>query len=350
MSVQIERITEKTKWQQLWSDMPDPHILQSWEWGEIKQSTADWHPRRYAFYQDERLLAIASIGLRKLGPFCVMYAPRGPLFTHLGPGSPAVLAALQALAHQHRAIWLKIDPDIACAARPVQGNEWNDREAGQQFKSDLIDAGWQHSPQQVQFPNTQRIALSAPEETILAQMSANARRKIRIAQRKGIQIRSGNADDIPEMFQMYAETAQRNDFRIRSFAYYRTAWHEMFKAGRAHFLIATYQNEAIAHCILFHGGNACWFFYGASRDKERNRMPNHLLQWESLRWAKGMGYQYYDFWGAPTQFHESDPLWKVYQYKRGFRGCLIQGLGAWDHAPYPKLYRLYQTVEKIRSG
>lgn len=350
MNVQIQLITEKAKWQQLWSAMPSPHILQTWEWGEIKRSTAGWHPWRYAFYENQNLSAIASIGLRKLGPFRIMYAPRGPLFKAASNGTRAVLSTLQTLARQHKAIWLKIDPDIACATKPVQGDEWQDLEDGQQIRNSLMEADWHYSPQQVQFPNTQRIDLSATEETILAQMSANARRKIRIAERKGIQIRSGKPDDIPELFDMYSETATRNDFRIRSFEYYRTAWLEMFRAGQAHFLIATYQNEAIAHCILFHGGNGCWFFYGASRNRERNRMPNHLLQWESMRWAKGMGYEYYDFLGAPTHFHKTDPLWKVYQYKRGFRGSLIRGLGAWDHAPFPRLYQWYQTVERIRKG
>ena len=29
------------------------------------------------------------------------------------------------------------------------------------------------------------------------------------------------------------------------------------------------------------------------------RMPNYLLQWEAMRWAKAQGYAVYDMWGAP---------------------------------------------------
>ena len=39
-----------------------------------------------------------------------------------------------------------------------------------------------------------------------------------------------------------------------------------------------------------------------------------------MKWAKAQGYATYDMWGAPDRFDESDSLWGVYQFKRGFRG------------------------------
>jgi lipid II:glycine glycyltransferase (peptidoglycan interpeptide bridge formation enzyme) len=62
------------------------------------------------------------------------------------------------------------------------------------------------------------------------------------------------------------------------------------QAGLAHALIAEVDGKAIAHVILFHFGRACWYFYGASSNEARERMPNYLLQWEALRWAKAHAY------------------------------------------------------------
>lgn len=62
-------------------------------------------------------------------------------------------------------------------------------------------------------------------------------------------------------------------------------------------------------------------------------MPNYLLQWESMRWAKAHGYTTYDMWGAPNQFDESDSMWGVYEFKRGFKGEVRRHIGAWDYAP-----------------
>ena len=59
--------------------------------------------------------------------------------------------------------------------------------------------------------------------------------------------------------------------------------------------------------------------YGMSRDAHRDKMPNHLLQWAAIRWAVTQGCETYDFWGAPDEFVESDPLWGVWKFKEGLR-------------------------------
>ena len=45
--------------------------------------------------------------------------------------------------------------------------------------------------------------------------------------------------------------------------------------------------------------------------------------------------------GRPDVFDESDGLWGVYQFKRGFRGQVLRHIGAWDYAPRPWLYEAY---------
>lgn len=120
------------------------------------------------------------------------------------------------------------------------------------------------------------------------------------------------------------------------------------RAGLANALIAEVNGVAISHVILFHFGRKCWYFYGASANEERQRMPNYALQWAAIRWAKARGYETYDMWGAPDAFDESDSLWGVYQFKRGFRGRLTRHIGAWDFAPHPTLYYLYhQFVPRL---
>ena len=73
-------------------------------------------------------------------------------------------------------------------------------------------------------------------------------------------------------------------------------------------------------------------------------MPNYALQWEAMLWARAQGYRSYDLWGAPDVFDESDPLWGVYGFKRGFRGVITRSAGAWDYAPSPLRYRLWSAA------
>ena len=174
--------------------------------------------------------------------------------------------------------------------------------------------------------------------------SGNTRRKARAAAKKGVVIRQGGLDDLPLLYDLYEETGARDNFLIRPFNYYQLAWREFMRAGLAQALIAEYAGEALAHVILFRFGRKCWYFYGASSSRERQRMPNYGLQWAAILWAKAQGCDIYDMWGAPDTFDDSDPLWGVWQFKRGFRGALTRHLGAWDYAAQPWLYRAYENI------
>ena len=212
------------------------------------------------------------------------------------------------------------------------------------MKGMLRRRGWRFSSSQVQFRNTLTIDLCRSEDEILATMSGNTRRKIRVAAKKGVKIRSASVDDLPLLYRLYQVTGERDKFLIRPFDYYQRAWEQFMRAGLAHALIAEHDGVAIAHVILFHFGSKCWYFYGASSNEERARMPNYALQWAAIKWAKAQGYQVYDMWGAPDNFDERDRMWGVYQFKRGFRGELTRHIGAWDFAAHPTLYYIYQQI------
>ena len=157
-------------------------------------------------------------------------------------------------------------------------------------------------------------------------------------------VREADESELPKLYDLYRITAERDDFLIRDYSYYERAWSAFMRDGLAQGLIAEYEGAPIAQVVLFHFGRKCWYFYGASANNERQRMPNYLLQWEAIKWAKRAGYAQYDMWGAPDVFDDSDSMWGVYQFKRGFRGQLTRHIGAWDYAPRPWLYRAYNTI------
>ena len=293
-------------------------MLQTWEWGEFKRETSRWAPLRLAFERRGQVLAMASLLTRKLGPLKVMYVSKGPVLDYADIElAQQVLGELEALAKKFGVVWLKIDPDvIAATGMPGSADDQSDGTGGA-VKRMLRGRGWRFSPAQVQFRNTLTIDLHRSEDEILAAMSGNTRRKIRVASKKGVLIRSASIEDLPLLYRLYQITGERDKFLIRPFDYYRRAWEAFMRAGLAQAFIAEYEGKAIAHVILFHFGRKCWYFYGASANEERARMPNYLLQWEAIKWAKAQGYASYDMWGAPDAFDESDSLWGVYQFKRG---------------------------------
>lgn len=335
-------ISDRAQWNDALRRLPYAHVLQTWEWGEFKRATTGWQPMRLAFQRGDQVVALASVGARSIGPLRVMYAPKGPALAYEDPALTAdVLDALQALARRERAIWLKIDPDVI-AAIGVPG-EPDDRPhpTGATVIAELKRRGWHFSEDQVQFRNTITIDLARSEDELLAAMSQSTRRKVRVAEREGVRVRQGTLSDLPLLYELYRVTGERDQFLIRPPAYYQEAWSVFIEAGLAQPLIAEVDGQAVAHVILFHFGRTCWYFYGASSNEQRDKMPNYLLQWEAIRWAKAQGYAVYDLWGAPNRFDEADSMFGVYNFKRGFRGTVTRHIGAWDYAPSPLLYRAY---------
>ena len=288
---------------------------------------------------------MASLAVRRIGPLKVMYVGKGPALDYGDPELvDAVLGELERRARRFGVVWLKIDPDVIAGASIPGSDDENSDPTGRAVVDQLNTRHWRFSQSQVQFRNTLTIDLRRSQDDILMSMSGNTRRKVRAAEKKGVTVRAASLDDVPLLYQLYQVTGARDDFLIRPFDYYQRAWQTFMQAGLAHALIAEYAGSAIAHVILFHFGQKCWYFYGASANEERRRMPNYALQWAAIKWAKAQGYAVYDMWGAPDVFEESDPLWGVYQFKRGFRGELVRHVGAWDFAPHPWLYRLYTDL------
>jgi lipid II:glycine glycyltransferase (peptidoglycan interpeptide bridge formation enzyme) len=184
-------------------------------------------------------------------------------------------------------------------------------------------------------------------------MKSKTRYNIRLAGRKGVAVREGTAEDLPGFCCLMQITGQRDGFGIHSKSYYETAYQLFVPQGLAKLFLATYEDRVLAGIMAFAFGQRAWYMYGASSDEHRDLMPNYLLQWEAIQWAKERGCLTYDLWGVPDEEEEvlekeflerSDGLWGVYRFKRGFGGQVVHYLGAYDYVYSPLLYRLYSRL------
>ena len=357
---------EARSWNSLLQSLPEPHILQTWEWSQAKAAFG-WTPSYHVW--EERspgnliyvagqpqegtiIFALALVLRRKLvvrgldTGLSVIYVPKGPILRDWGERDlrQQVLSDLLVYARQQKAIFIKIDPDVRMGRGIPSTLDAIDDPMGASLNTYLKQSGWVYSADQIQFPNSVYIDLNAPEETLLSNMKQKTRYNIRLAEKHNVSIRQGGESDIPDLYRMYAITSQRDGFVIRPLEYYESVWKLFMQAGFARPLIAEVNGEPVAAVILFWFSRQAWYLYGMSLDAHREKMPNYLLQWEAIRLAKANGCQQYDLWGAPEAFDESDPLWGVYRFKEGLGGYVVRNIGAWDY-PIRKLeYHLYLHV------
>ncbi|MEJ5199037.1 MAG: peptidoglycan bridge formation glycyltransferase FemA/FemB family protein [Anaerolineae bacterium] len=322
--MEVTEVTDARAWDAALLTFAQPHILQSWAWGALKAQTG-WRAIRLLWRDhDGAPRAAATLLVRRLAatlPVAVAYVPKGPLLDWSDDALiEAVLGRLEAEARRRSAIFVKIDPDVRA-----------DAPAAAAVTAALRRRGWRPSAEQIQYRNTLITDLTPDEDALLAAMKPKWRYNIRLAERRGVTVRSGGMADLPAFYTMYAETGVRDGFLVRPYGYYRTIWEHFLAHGLGHLLLAEVENEPVAGLFLFRFGPTAWYFYGASTGRSRELMPNHALQWAALRWAKAAGCTRYDWWGAPDVLDESDPMWGVYRFKQGFGGAFTSWIGAWDY-------------------
>ncbi|HNT55210.1 MAG TPA: peptidoglycan bridge formation glycyltransferase FemA/FemB family protein [Anaerolineaceae bacterium] len=324
-------LPEASQWDQFTAARPDIHLLQTSAWAALKQPfgwDAAWVCQGDTGAQI--LFRRLPLGLR------VAYLPKGPV----GPDWAGLWPAVDRLCRSRGAIFLKVEPDA-----------WED----------AVDTLQPRLPgftpaEPIQPRRTIVLDLSGPEADWLERMKPKTRYNIRLAERKEVTV--DREADLAAFQELMTITGQRDGFGVHAPAYYRRAYELFQPGGHCALLTARYQGAPLAALMVFAQGSRAWYFYGASSDAERSRMPTYLLQWEAMRWAAAQGCTSYDLWGVPdaaedvleTDFTQrADGLWGVYRFKRGFGGQLLRSAGAWDRVYHPALYRLYGLYRR-RTG
>ena len=304
------------------------------------------------------LVAGALLLYRKAAGLTLAYAPKGPLTDWQNrPLTDALLGAICAQAKRNGAAFLKIEPELPDTA---------------ENQNILASYGFRPSPQTVQPRSTIVLGISGDEDEILARMKSKWRYNIRLAQRKGVVVHAGSRADLAHFADLMATTGERDNFDVHSADYYAAAYDLLVSQDRAVFLYATFEGQPLASIVVtVTGGTAC-YLWGASSNRERNRMPNHALQWAGIQWARAHGAEIYDLWGIPDPIGQlavplpharmaadtvpvnldalpEGDLWGVFRFKQGFGGHVTRTVGAWDLALNPVLYAAYKGGLGIRQ-
>ena len=131
------------------------------------------------------------------------------------------------------------------------------------------------------------IDLSKTEEELLASMKAKTRYNIRLAGRKGVEVREGNIEELDRWYALYEETAGRDRITIHSQGYYKKLFElvEEMPGGvrrEAHLLLGFSGEQLLAGIIVMVNGRRATYLYGASSNEKRNFMASYLVQWRAM--------------------------------------------------------------------
>ncbi len=318
--------------QKAW-DQAASHPLQSWAWGDFRQSMGI-PIIRLLTQTDQYITSVNLLTFHHLPftPLTVGYFPKGALPTK------EILNQLQQVGRQQKAIFIQLEPNLIS------------RFKGEIAKLKLLKRA--HHPLFTRY--TFVLDLTKSEEELLTCMHPKTRYNLRLAQKRGIEIKEDNS---PQAFIAYLrltkETLTRQGFYAHSENYHRQMWQIMHRAGIAHLWTATYQNKVLAAWIIFAWKEMLYYPYGASSREHREVMAPNLLLWEIARWGKKQGFKGFDLWGAlgppPAGGHDpKDPWFGFHRFKEGYKPLLVEFCGSYDLVINPTLYNLYKIADVLR--
>ncbi|MGN0974302.1 MAG: peptidoglycan bridge formation glycyltransferase FemA/FemB family protein [Bacilli bacterium] len=137
------------------------------------------------------------------------------------------------------------------------------------------------------------------------------------------------------------ETIKRNEKKIKEIKALQKQYGDIITMGGISFLI--YGDEVLS----LNGGTYAEFM---------NFNSAYTLHWEMVKYAINNGYKRYNFYGITGDFNESNPLYGLYLFKRGFGGEVTELIGEFDlviNKPYYYLYKLafssYKALKNIKN-
>ena len=300
---------------------PKGNFAQSSLWAKQKSA---WTWRAIACRgEDGKIKGTVSFLIRKMPGFgrSMMYASRGPVCDLDDYDTMNQLFdRAKELAKEFKAYVIKIDPDVPSSETA--------------FTEHLLHYGFELKTGGVRFEAIQpryvfRLYLNGrTEEELLASFHQKTRYNIRLAARKGVQVRICGKEMIPAFGKLMLETGVRDNFVTRPPEYFANMLDNLGEHCRLY--MAFLDNEPIAGTLAIWYGDKVWYLYGASSNAHRNYMPNYLLQWEMIRWAVEKGSRVYDFRGVPGDVGEDHPLYGLVKFKRGFNGDYTEFVGEMD--------------------
>lgn len=306
---------------------------QSLAWNKIKTY---WANEQITVVKNNEIKLAINVLIRKIPIFGkIMYVPRGPIGDIYSYNLLEELTIkLKELAKKEKAFVVLMEPDIR-----VDDQKFIENAKKLGYK---INSNSKSFREEIQARHNLRLNLKdKTEEEILASFNQKTRYNIRLASKKGVEVKELGINGIEEFYELLKITGNRDGFIIRPISYYK----ELFKYfDGITVLIAYYENTPIAGIMPLTYGNKTWYLYGASSNIHRNLMSTYLLQWEAIKIAIKNNSILYDFKGFSYKEGKPDGL---YRFKSGFGTELVELIGEVNLEIKPLKYKLFKTSKKL---
>lgn len=307
------------EWDRFVSSHPSGSFLQSPGWGEWMETQGRQTMRPAVTDNDGSILVGAQIlttAIPKLGGHYI-YVPYGPLT--VGENPDALNLFLDSIKKRFTTAWfLRLEPKQFLLAE---------------------DRVTPHT----QPGKTLVLDLTKSEEELLSDMHHKTRYNIRVAERHGVVVETGN---VAEAVALIQETSKRQGFKDHPAQYY-TKLCEFFASNKSvntKTYTTSFNGRILASSLMVDYGPTRTYLFGGTHDADRNVMAPYLMHWQAIKDAKQKGFKTYDFWGIETASGQTPGF---VRFKLGWGGQQIHYPSAEDIVYKPLWYNAYKLLRAL---
>ncbi|HEX4688435.1 MAG TPA: peptidoglycan bridge formation glycyltransferase FemA/FemB family protein [Nocardioides sp.] len=362
-------------------EQPWASFLQTPAWATVK---SEWRGESLGWYDGERLVGAGLVLYRKLPklPRYLAYLPEGPVLDWALPDLQDDLDGWLTPMTEHLraqgAFGVRMGPpvvtrrwsaeqvkagiadegvrtlsDIAPLARSATGARVVQQLETLGWRRQTADGGFAAGQPQYTFviPLVDDTGARRTEADVLAGMNQLWRRNIRKADKAGVVVSTGAAEDLKAFHDLYVHTAERDQFTPRPLAYFETMYDALGTEdpGRITLWLAHHEGDLVATTLGVRVGRHAWYSYGASSTDKRDVRGSNAVQWAMIRAAIADGADVYDLRGITDTLDPDDAHVGLIQFKAGTGGEAVETVGEWDLPLNRALYKGFELYLNRRS-
>jgi vancomycin resistance protein VanK len=365
-------------------EQPWVSFLQTPAWATVK---SEWRGESLGWYDGERLIGAGLVLYRKLPRLrrYLAYLPEGPVLDWARPEVRDDLGEWLTPLTEHLkrqgAFGVRMGPpvvtrrwsaeqvkagiadekvrsltEIAPLARSAIGARVVQQLEALGWRRQVAEGGFAAGQPQYTFviPLVTDDGTRRTEDDVLAGMNQLWRRNIRKAEKAGVVVSTGSAEDLKAFHDLYVHTAQRDHFTPRPLSYFETMYDALgaddpADPGRIILWLALHEGDLVAATLGVRVGKHAWYSYGASSTDKREVRGSNAVQWAMIRDAIARGADVYDLRGITDTLDPDDPHVGLIQFKAGTGGEAVEAFGEWDLPLNRLLYKGFELYLRRRS-
>jgi len=326
--------SERDYWDQQVQTLERVHPFNAYDWGKVRQVDG-WEPVHLLAERGGRVCGGLLLLAKRLPlvPYSIFYGPHGPF---CAPDDLETVSAIHEkvrdVARRKRAIFIRIDPNIR-------------EEESASLERLLARLNYVHLDQRWTFWNSPRdeyrIDLQAGEtaEDLHNALDRDTRRCIRKGAKEGLSIEPATSeDDLKAFYEIFQDFSVSKRFLARGYVYQKQLWNSYVARGHGRLFLAKFEGKVIGGLICVMFGRKCVAMHMGTPYQYQKLQSYYAYVWESIRWAKENGCEWYSFRGVGTT-----PTQEA--FKRKFNPRVVALAGYFDYPFKPLLYRLFYWCE-----